>query len=475
MALTTRCPNCRTAFKVVADQLRVRNGLVRCGSCGTVFDGRACLEGAEAAPAPAPVAVPVVPPAPATPAAAAPPADPTPLPSYLAKSQAGSPLNRAPELSAAPSSPAGPAIPASPAISTSPASPVISPGPASPAISASPPFFSADPPAVLRGRNRDVQPSAQVPERIPDEMRVHADGRASDAIHAGDRLGGGQGFIRVAVPAGLTVVHDVPDIHTVPQDDAVHVPIRAYDPDESPADQDEPEFTVGGIRQDAVDQDVPGEGVYGDVRTRYSSATDVGRAPPQFLDQDLIKSHHIRRRAWTWLCLLGCLALCGQLLYVYRTPITISMPGLRPAFVGVCKALGCKVSYARRIERIWIESSSLRMTPPNNAQQAGNASGAVASGAAGSGAAPAADGTSRMVLGAVLRNRYEKDQEWPALDLKLRDKSDTVVAEKVILPRDYLPPGTTGPMAAGAEVTISVPIVVKGLQINGFGLKVFFP
>ncbi len=43
MAMTTRCPQCGTAFKVVPDQLRVRNGLVRCGACSTVFDGRACL------------------------------------------------------------------------------------------------------------------------------------------------------------------------------------------------------------------------------------------------------------------------------------------------------------------------------------------------------------------------------------------------------------------------------------------------
>jgi acetyl-CoA carboxylase biotin carboxyl carrier protein len=43
MSLVTRCPHCATAFKVVADQLRVRNGLVRCGVCNTVFDGRACL------------------------------------------------------------------------------------------------------------------------------------------------------------------------------------------------------------------------------------------------------------------------------------------------------------------------------------------------------------------------------------------------------------------------------------------------
>ncbi|PLQ01309.1 DUF3426 domain-containing protein [Cupriavidus pauculus] len=38
--LVTRCPACRTAFRLVADQLRLRQGLVRCGQCDTVFDAR---------------------------------------------------------------------------------------------------------------------------------------------------------------------------------------------------------------------------------------------------------------------------------------------------------------------------------------------------------------------------------------------------------------------------------------------------
>ncbi len=38
MALATRCPQCQSLFRVVADQLKLRGGLVRCGSCRHVFD-----------------------------------------------------------------------------------------------------------------------------------------------------------------------------------------------------------------------------------------------------------------------------------------------------------------------------------------------------------------------------------------------------------------------------------------------------
>ncbi|MFJ2994667.1 DUF3426 domain-containing protein [Pandoraea sp. NPDC087047] len=41
--LATRCPHCHTVFRVVADQLKLRDGLVRCGHCREVFDGRAHL------------------------------------------------------------------------------------------------------------------------------------------------------------------------------------------------------------------------------------------------------------------------------------------------------------------------------------------------------------------------------------------------------------------------------------------------
>jgi predicted Zn finger-like uncharacterized protein len=41
--LATRCPNCQAVFRVIVDQLRLREGLVRCGACATVFDATADL------------------------------------------------------------------------------------------------------------------------------------------------------------------------------------------------------------------------------------------------------------------------------------------------------------------------------------------------------------------------------------------------------------------------------------------------
>lgn len=43
MSQITRCPSCSTSFKVVADQLRISEGWVRCGQCKEVFDASAHL------------------------------------------------------------------------------------------------------------------------------------------------------------------------------------------------------------------------------------------------------------------------------------------------------------------------------------------------------------------------------------------------------------------------------------------------
>ena len=48
--LTTRCPNCGTAFRVQPVQLSARGGKVRCGKCASVFDGVTALVAEGAGP-----------------------------------------------------------------------------------------------------------------------------------------------------------------------------------------------------------------------------------------------------------------------------------------------------------------------------------------------------------------------------------------------------------------------------------------
>ena len=43
MSLIATCPGCDTMFRVVADQLKLHNGKVRCGVCGHVFNAAECI------------------------------------------------------------------------------------------------------------------------------------------------------------------------------------------------------------------------------------------------------------------------------------------------------------------------------------------------------------------------------------------------------------------------------------------------
>ncbi len=79
MALATQCPHCGTQFRVAADQLKLRGGIVRCGACQQVFDGNSALIDLAAGPAPvvaAPADAPVDVPSPDTSPA---PVDETPV------------------------------------------------------------------------------------------------------------------------------------------------------------------------------------------------------------------------------------------------------------------------------------------------------------------------------------------------------------------------------------------------------------
>lgn len=62
MALATQCPHCGTLFRVAADQLKLRGGIVRCGACQQVFDGNTGLVDLTAPP-PSPPSAPVAEPA----------------------------------------------------------------------------------------------------------------------------------------------------------------------------------------------------------------------------------------------------------------------------------------------------------------------------------------------------------------------------------------------------------------------------
>jgi hypothetical protein len=200
--------------------------------------------------------------------------------------------------------------------------------------------------------------------------------------------------------------------------------------------------------------DMPYGPVQGEPRFSYDTDAPERASPAQYFEQEQPRGVPIMRWVWTLLCVLGLLLLAAQAVYVYRNDLVTRFPFLRPALEAGCARLQCRVDYERRIDRISVVSSSLRPPP----------------------GLPAQEGHTRFLFRAVVRNRFDNPQPYPALVLELTDFSDTVVARKVLSPDVYVPPPQRNqPFAAGADVNIAIPIDVTGLSVNGYQLDKFFP
>ncbi|OXR50748.1 hypothetical protein PuT2_02475 [Pusillimonas sp. T2] len=163
-----------------------------------------------------------------------------------------------------------------------------------------------------------------------------------------------------------------------------------------------------------------------------------------------------------WVLVLLILGLAALLLaYAFRMQLAAEVPWTRPWLERACLHLDCTVDYPQRIDRISIMDSSLR----------------AAGAEAGQTRPPlgAADVT-EMVLTVVMRNTYDKPQQWPALTLDLVDFSGAIVSRRILQPADYLDDQQLrGPFGAQQEVRLRVSVPVNGLRINGYQLGKYFP
>ncbi len=159
-------------------------------------------------------------------------------------------------------------------------------------------------------------------------------------------------------------------------------------------------------------------------------------------------------RAFWSLCLTAAVvALLLQALWWWRTPIATYVPVLRPLYDTVCASFGCQVGYVREPGKLSIESSSIQ---PDTPAQPGAA-------------------VQGMRLSAVLRNRADHAQPWPAMELVLTDFADAPVMRRTVAPGEYLPTDAPAFFAAGSEREIQISLAVRGVPVSGYRLSLFFP
>ncbi|WP_300752733.1 DUF3426 domain-containing protein [Janthinobacterium sp.] len=321
MALATKCPHCNTIFRVAADQLKLRGGIVRCGTCREVFDGNAALVDPAAA-------LPFLPSAPVSLAPAAPVVHDEPIYS-LDFDTSFDPFGILPD--AAQIEDEAEKIELDLDIGDEP--PMREPVPVAGGKAEAPP--EAEPLPV---------PMAPFKRRQVDEAPAFAT------------------YLRSSRPQ-------------VEADEAIAPPAEPEpameaEPAQAPEAEPEPIFIpAASARQEPVLGEhaplvLPAEPVF---ETISIAPMDTAADEPAFVIQGRRReqSGKAMRVAMAAGSVLLLLLLLLQGMTTFRNPLAAQFPELKPVLVAVCSLSGCKVDLPAQIEALAIEQGELQTLAPN--------------------------------------------------------------------------------------------------------------
>ncbi len=153
------------------------------------------------------------------------------------------------------------------------------------------------------------------------------------------------------------------------------------------------------------------------------------------------------------LSLLALLALLLQLAVQFRGTLIEQAPQTRPILQHLCEVLGCEITLPHHAESLIIEDSALHPDPRHKDE---------------------------MQLSVTLKNRARFAQQYPHLEVTLRDAYDQALLRKVISPREYLPSEKDPAKGIGPEEEIDLHLALKtdpslrGTPV-GYLLYLFYP
>lgn len=430
MSFTTRCPACGTVFRVVADQLKISDGWVRCGHCSDVFDATIHLQAwSPPAPPAAPSGPPVVsPPATAEPVSASAPwpmPTQTPMPS--------------------------PAAPVAPGPSVEPDLPIdVAPEPVALAEAGAGPDAAA-PPSPSAGALPPRPVEAPVEETISDDdLRawfgdgpLDAPGAAVvPAAEPGPPAPAGQ-------PTPLTPVDAAPAPDEGPSSD-FQAELQRFAQSTRGALEVLPTLPATARPDVATDAGLATPPAASPLKDAVTEAGDEAPTVPGFVRQAQ------RRAFWTspgvriglgLVALLLAGLLAGQWAVQHRHQLAAAHPPLRPLIEQACGWLGCDLQALRRIDDVEIESAEL-------VRRLGNF----------------------YSFDFVLRNRSALEVALPALELTLTNIGDQAVARRVFLPQDW--PDAPTALAPNGRVSVSLRLSLMlgdDAPTAGYRALVFYP
>jgi predicted Zn finger-like uncharacterized protein len=301
MALATRCPNCQVLFRVVADQLKLRGGLVRCGACRHVFDAIGSLTYIEDSAA--------GPPEPRATRKAAPPT--------LHATAVATPMLRTPLDEGKPHAPRG--------AGSEPQQPDYS-GP--PTLLAPPEErAAAQKEAPKEPSKRSSRNESKAGAKADAKPEPKADARAEPRPEAkGSRSG----------------------------EDAARTDEVAHDGAPPPARKRK--------RREAREEPPP-EPAAVLTDPHAGLALDEGAAEPEFLRSTRIDEKRSFSVVFGGGSIVLAVLLVLQLAVIFRTEITSRWPQWRPALVQLCGLFGCNVGWPTRADLLAVVGTELQAIP----------------------------------------------------------------------------------------------------------------
>lgn len=158
-----------------------------------------------------------------------------------------------------------------------------------------------------------------------------------------------------------------------------------------------------------------------------------------------------RRAIWLGGIVLLLIVALVQATYFFRATMMENYPQTRLYLVKACELAGCVISWGRNDAAIKIEASDLIESPAK---------------------------PGRILLTATLVNRGKVKQELPAIEVRLTDNNNQVLASRIMQPRDYLgrmPIADEG-LAPNAELFVNLNFEIANKSpASGYGLRAFYP
>ncbi|RFB67218.1 MULTISPECIES: DUF3426 domain-containing protein [unclassified Herbaspirillum] len=427
MALATQCPFCQTTFRVAQDQLKLRGGLVRCGTCKEVFNGNDHLVAPE-----------------------------------IAQQLVVAPPTAAPRSteSAEPHAPLGwPPLPGSPPVQPVQAATVPTPAATESSAPAAPPPWMATANlsaafASIAAETNDAPWGAQPVQKneTPDAASSPAPQEIAPepAPAASFPLPGSPTTASASADTAAPIAAPDASINTLTQALSYPVPqTSSVTLTDAGAAETETEAAAIVTPKQRAHQEAGTEEEPEEEETEEAEDDEDAPAFVQKAERRERLGRIVRVAMIVGAVILG-IALLLQATYVWRNTIAAWLPSTRPLLAAACAPLHCSVGLPTSIDQLVLDSSELQLVPPNQ---------------------------NIYTLSALLRNRGYGAQAWPYLELTLNDGDEKAITRRVFTPREYLASAklVDSGLAGEGEQQIKLTFELAQPAASGYRIYLFYP